>query len=158
MTILALDLATKCGWASLRPDGRVESGEELFDVKSKEGPGMRFVKFRRWLIDIKGCLEVTDIAYEEVIGHGPGQVYAAQIHGGFVAILQAFCESHAIRYKGYSVGTIKKQFTGSGNAKKPDMIKRCRELGFAPATDNEADALAILHVATGRTFSMKEAA
>lgn len=149
--ILALDLATHTGWALLRADGRVESDEERFDIRKGEGPGARWVKFRRWLIEMKTKNEhLSRIVYEKVIGHGPGQVFAAQIHGGFVAHLEAFCEHHVIEYEGFGVSTIKKQFTGAGNAQKVDVIRQCEALGFRPGGHNEADAIALLHVATNR--------
>jgi Holliday junction resolvasome RuvABC endonuclease subunit len=43
------------------------------------------------------------------------------------------------------VGTIKRHIAGKGNADKPAMIAAVKALGFAPADDNEADALALLH-------------
>ena len=42
------------------------------------------------------------------------------------------------------VGTIKKFLTGQGNANKQAIIDAARARGFAPADDNEADAIAIL--------------
>jgi hypothetical protein len=54
---LALDLGTNLGFALLRADGRIESGIERFEAKSKEGPGMRWVHFKRWLVDMKACNE-----------------------------------------------------------------------------------------------------
>ena len=43
------------------------------------------------------------------------------------------------------VGTIKRHITGRGNADKDAVIAAVRALGFDPADDNEADALALLH-------------
>ena len=42
------------------------------------------------------------------------------------------------------VGTIKRFIAGKGNADKDAVIAAVRARGFAPADDNEADALAIL--------------
>ena len=47
-------------------------------------------------------------------------------------------------YQGVPVGTIKRHWAGQGNAPKQAMIEAARARGFAPADDNEADALAIL--------------
>jgi Holliday junction resolvasome RuvABC endonuclease subunit len=49
-----------------------------------------------------------------------------------------------VPYQGAPVGTIKKFLTGQGNANKQAMIDAARKLGFSPADDNEADAIAIL--------------
>ena len=42
------------------------------------------------------------------------------------------------------VGTIKRFITGKGNADKAVVIAAVQAKGFAPADDNEADAIAIL--------------
>lgn len=42
------------------------------------------------------------------------------------------------------VGAIKKHATGKGNANKEQMVEAVRALGFHPADDNEADAIALL--------------
>jgi hypothetical protein len=149
--VLALDLATRTGYALLRADGRVESGEERFEVKEGQGQGVRYVKFRRWLVDMKQAHpDLARIVFEKVMGHGAYQVISAHVYGGLLATLQAFGEHHQIAYDGIGVTTIKKQFAGSGKATKDDMIKQCEALGFRPGGHNEADAIALLHVATGR--------
>jgi Holliday junction resolvasome RuvABC endonuclease subunit len=153
MTTLALDLATTCGFAILREDGRIVSGAQSFAPRTvkgeKERPGARWVKFRAWLVELHQAHQLTAIAYEEVnfIG-GPGGAYAVQVYGGFVAVMQHFCEGFRIPYAPHGVGVIKQAWTGRGNASKDDMVARCRELGFKPIDDNEADAIALLHVAT----------
>ena len=43
------------------------------------------------------------------------------------------------------VGTIKRHVTGKGNADKQAVIAAVKALGFNPADDNEADALALLN-------------
>ena len=43
------------------------------------------------------------------------------------------------------MGTIKRHIAGKGNADKQAVIDAVRRLGFSPADDNEADALALLH-------------
>ena len=65
-----------------------------------------------------------------------------------LAVLSAWCEERAIAYQGVPVGTIKRYATGKGNADKAAMIAAMRARGFAPADDNEADALALLLWAT----------
>ena len=148
--VLALDIATRTGFAMQRADGRVESGSISFAPKRGEGPGARFSRFRAWLIEQKQCAgEIHAIAFEEVVAHGPG-AQAAHVYGGLLAVLLMFAEHHRIECSGTPVGTIKKRFTGAGNATKGDVIDQCRALGFRPADDNEADAIALLHVALDR--------
>ena len=58
--------------------------------------------------------------------------------------LTAWCEAKNLPYQGVPVGTIKRHATGKGNSNKEAMIAAVRGKGFAPADDNDADALALL--------------
>ena len=69
---------------------------------------------------------------------------AAHAYGGFLAHLTAWAEMFKIPYRGVPVGTIKRHVTGRDNADKEAVIAAVREVGFDPADDNEADALALL--------------
>lgn len=141
-TILCLDLGTCTGWAA-DDAGTVSSGTEAFRPGRYEGGGMRFLRFKRWLNDLKGCLSDIDAVYFEEVRRHQG-VDAAHIYGGFLGHLTAWCEHHGIPYQGVPVGTIKKHATGKGNAGKEDVIAAVKRQGFEPCDDNEADALALL--------------
>jgi Holliday junction resolvasome RuvABC endonuclease subunit len=149
-TILALDLAMTTGFAIRRADGRVESGALKFHPRKGEGSGQRWLKFRHWLVETKNCHAIDEVYFEDcVIRSGPGQTQTARVYGGFVATLEAFCEHHQMPYHPVGIGTWKKHFTGAGNAQKDRTIEVCKMLGYKPRDDNEADALGILHYATG---------
>lgn len=105
---------------------------------------MRYLRFKRWLTEVKSTAGgVDEIYFEEVRRHLATD--AAHAYGGFLAVLTSWCEHHEIAYQGVPVGTIKKYATGKGNADKAAMIEAMRARGFAPEDDNEADALALLH-------------
>jgi hypothetical protein len=145
--VLALDLGTTTGWALRARDGGITSGTMTFKPSRFEGGGMRYLRFRYWLGDVTrlgGGLE--RIVFEEVRRHAGTD--AAHIYGGFLAHLAAWCEERRIAYEGVPVGTIKRFATGRGNADKAAMIAAIRARGFAPADDNEADAIALLLWAT----------
>ena len=143
-TILALDLGTQTGWALASRDGSITSGSQSFKPQRFEGGGMRFLRFKRWLTDIKQCNDGIDqVVFEEVRRHVSTD--AAHAYGGFLATLTAWCEHHQIPYQGVPVGTIKKHATGKGNAGKGDVIASVTARGHAPVDDIEADALALLH-------------
>ena len=143
-SILALDLGTQTGWAVRDRDGAVTSGTESFKPQRFEGGGMRYLRFKRWLTEIKqSCDGIDALHFEEVRRHVSTD--AAHAYGGFLATLTAWCEHHQIPYQGVPVGTIKKHATGKGNANKDQMISAARLRGHAPADDNEADAIALLH-------------
>ena len=145
-TILALDLGTQTGWALACRDGSITSGSQSFKPQRFEGGGMRFLRFKRWLADIKQCNDGIDqVVFEEVRRHVG--VDAAHAYGGFMGQLTAWCEHHQIPYQGIPVGTIKKHATGKGNASKDEMVASVRVRGHNPTDDNEADAIALLYLA-----------
>jgi hypothetical protein len=145
-TILALDLGTQTGWALSGRDGSITSCSQSFKPQRFEGGGMRFLRFKRWLTDIKQCNDGIDqVVFEEVRRHVG--VDAAHAYGGFMGQLTAWCEHHQIPYQGIPVGTIKKHATGKGNASKDEVVASVRARGHAPADDNEADAIALLYLA-----------
>ena len=142
-TILALDLGTTTGWALRSSDGTITSGSAGFRPQRFEGGGMRFLRFKRWLAELKDMTGgIHALYFEEVRRHVSTD--AAHAYGGFLATLTAWCEHHQIPYQGVPVGTIKKHATGKGNASKDDVLSAMRALGHAPTDDNEADALALL--------------
>ena len=142
-TILALDLGTTTGWALRDRTGRITSGSQSFKPQRFEGGGMRFLRFKGWLTELKMHADGIDtLVFEEVRRHVSTD--AAHAYGGFLATLTAWCEHHGVPYQGVPVGSIKKHATGKGNADKETVIAAVRAWGFDPADDNEADALALL--------------
>ena len=105
---------------------------------------MRYLRFKRWLTELKAQVEPIDVVYFEEVRRHAG-TDAAHVYGGLLATLTSWCEHHQIAYEGVPVGTIKKHATGKGNAGKEEMIKAMQGKGHPVSDDNEADALAILH-------------
>lgn len=161
-TILALDLGTRTGWAVLPRSGRIASGVTEFrpgrhrgrfydpvlyrerPIKDRAmGAGMAFLRFEKFLADLNRDAGPFDaVVFEEVRAHAG--TLAAQVYGGFLAHLTAWCERKAAPYLGVPVAAIKRHATGKGNAPKEDVIRAVRAQGFLPKDDNEADALALL--------------
>lgn len=145
MKILALDLATKCGWA-VKEDGRkAKHGTATFENRKWDGAGIRFVKFNKFLHDILAEHKPDLVVFEGVRRHRGTD--AAHVYGGFMATLQAVCESNSIPYTAYGVTEVKKFWTGQGYADKNTMVKVARDKGYNPEDDNAADALAVLFFA-----------
>ncbi len=143
-TTLALDLGTTTGWA-LRPrDSAIVHGFVSFRPQRFEGGGMRYLRFRRWLAEIKATAADIDAVYFEEVRRHVG-VDAAHVYGGLMATLTTWCEHHNIPYQGVPIGTIKKHATGKGNAGKDEIIAAMRTRGHPISDDNEADALALLY-------------
>ena len=142
-TLLAIDLGTTVGWALRMGDSTILSGTQTFRPGRFEGGGMRYLRFTDWLVEIAMRAHgIRRLVFEEVRRHAGTD--AAHVYGGFLGTLTAWCEEHEVPYEGVPVGTIKRFATGKGNADKAAMIAAMRARGFAPADDNEADAIALL--------------
>lgn len=142
VTILALDLGTKCGYALRNRDGQIIHGTEAFTPRKSWTPGQRWQRFRSWLSEIVVTHKVNAIVYEDVRRHIGTD--AAHAYGAFLALMELAADSHRITLAPVGVGVIKKHWTGRGNAKKDEMLAEAKRRGFRPETDNDADALAIL--------------
>jgi Holliday junction resolvasome RuvABC endonuclease subunit len=117
---------------------------------------MRYVRFLENLDKLHEAKPIRIVFFEEVRAHKG--VDAAHVYGGLMATLQAWCEKNAIPYEGVPVGAIKKFATGKGNAGKPQMIAAAEDWGYSPASDDEADALALLHLKIGLASAPRGAA
>lgn len=134
--ILALDIATQTGWAtSAGKHGTLDLSEYADDY------GHMFHAFEGWLSDMVMDLAPDILAIERPFTRA----------GGSELLLQGL-NAHAHKV-GYLWGcqrretpptTIKKFATGSGRATKADMIEAVTRWGFDPATDHEADAIALM--------------
>ena len=141
MKILAIDLGNKMGAAAM--DGDAIVSQSVKHKNSKGAAGHQYLHFRYWLSSLGVYWDA--IYYEKVENHKG--VYAAHAYGGYLATLQAFCCEKNIKLVPVPVKTVKKHWTGNGNAGKPLMIAEANRRGFQPVDDNEADALAILDYA-----------
>jgi len=146
LKLLALDLGSHCGWATFF-DGIRHSGVETFDLRRGESPGMRFLRFHRWLVD----LPKPELCLFEQAHHRGG--FSTAVALGFQAHLLSWCAQNGIEHQPIHTATLKKWLTGHGHAGKPDMIAGVCRRGFHLAgphdpcsglDDNEADALALL--------------
>jgi len=135
--ILALDLATKTGWAHI--DG--PSGVQSFALSRGESRGMLFLKFRGWLERIYRDAPFDVVVYEQPHLRGG---HATEVLAGMVGILQAWAAEHGVETAMRHSREIKTHATGNGNANKDAMIAAAKERGWSPEDDNEADALWLL--------------
>lgn len=139
--LLALDLGTTTGYRIGNAAANM-SGTANFKPSRFESAGMRFVKFRAWLGQMRAAYpDIDHVTFEEVRRHAGTD--AAHIYGGLMAHLMEWCHASGINYDAIPVGTIKKHWTGKGNANKDQMMAASVERGLSPADDNEADAQAL---------------
>lgn len=144
---LALDLGTTTGFC-IGHRGATVSGHVNFKPARFDGGGMRYIKFRAWLNELRGAYPIDVVYFEEVRRHAGTD--AAHVYGGLMATLTAWCEENGVPYEGVPVGEIKRSWTGKGNAPKEAMIAEAVRRGYAPADDNEADAIALWHCRAGQ--------
>lgn len=142
MRILALDIATKTGWA-MGDNDVPAAGGILVTAKGKmsaENDARRYHEFATFLSTF---LCVDAIAWEQVRRHVGTQ--AAHVYGGLLAIAKAHAYKCMLAMLPVGVGEIKKFATGKGNAKKEDVIDAMskRYPSIEIVDDNHADALAL---------------
>ena len=144
MNILALDLATRTGWA-LYENSRIESGVQVFDVKRGESPGMRYVRFNRWMNTMLD--KPLDLVVFEQSHHRGGA--ATEVAAGFATRVLEWCAEKNIEHCSYHTATIKKHACGKGNADKDAMVAAAavKWPSIELIDDNHADALWILDLA-----------
>jgi crossover junction endodeoxyribonuclease RuvC len=144
INILALDPGLSLGWASLC-NGRIESGTHLFNLGRGDSAGMRFLRFRSWLVDMLTMTKPTLVTFERAHLRGG---FATDLLVGMTSRIQEECASRGIECEAVHSATLKKFATGSGRGDKGGMMKHASiRFGRNVADDNEADALCLLDLA-----------
>jgi len=140
MKILALDCATKTGWAICDNNGEIiESGVQDFTKRRGESNGILFLKFRKWLSDLIVQSKVKVVAYERAHFRGGA---ATELCVGLQTRVQEIAADNNVELLPAHTTEIKKHATGKGNADKAEMIVKAKEiLKRDPIDDNEADAV-----------------
>ena len=135
-TVVGLDIASVTGWC--RYDGvRFETG--VIDCTPKNNSEPEGCRFRRFAEQLPQVLEgVGCVIIERTYSRGKR---TAEILNGLTAVALVQCEARGLEYAFVDATTLKKFATGSGRAKKPDMVAAAeRELARSDLTDDEADA------------------
>jgi len=146
--LLSLDLATRTGWAF----GDTEAGDPVSGVFKAQNAGVELGpflhSFGHWLRSTIAERQIEIAVLEEPIMPG-GMMQMATLLKlyGLIGIAETVCHSLQVPCRQLAAGTWKKAFCGRagfGKSAKPyPPLVRCRELGWAPADDNEADALGL---------------
>ncbi|WP_294203030.1 hypothetical protein [uncultured Chryseobacterium sp.] len=141
MNILALDIATKTGWAC-----DTASGTWDFKTKRGESAGMVHIRFKARLKEFLSLEKIDIVVYEQPSGRNKAPIiFAAKM----IAHLEEYCLENKIQVANYPAKEIKKFWTGNGNAGKPAMIAEAQSRfpDLEIIDDNHADALALLALA-----------
>lgn len=151
LRVLALDCASKTGWAVGERDAAaqrrlIDSGVQEFDLRRGESAGLRFLRFRAWLRELRSVAGPFNLVIFEQAHHRGGA--ATELCVGMTTRAQEFAAEMGAEHASLHTATLKKATTGRGNAEKSDMIQAAQEVwGRRPADDNEADALCLLKYA-----------
>lgn len=173
MKILAIDLATRTGWASAWPGGQSSGVLELKPASAIAGkaavppklakrdgrvlrPGRppilaveaepeaaRFGKLLAWLYASATRMDV--IVSEAPLKHHKG-ARAAEIALGLAGVLRAFAHWQRVRHVEIDPYDLQRFALGKkADTKQDEMLHEARRrLGYAGTDDNEADALHLL--------------
>ena len=137
--ILALDIATKTGWAT-----NTSSGTWELKPNRGESEGMRVVRFKAKVKEIITLEGIDLVVYERPAGMHKSSIMVAS---EMVGVLKDLCEELKIDYAAYSASEIKKFATGKGNANKEAMVSAAvNHFSIPIMDDNHADALWLLEM------------
>lgn len=167
--ILALDIATRFGWAFAEPQavaawpigllaarGPIEGvsygSETCGETGGPRGP--KFLKFARWLDLVVTSLRPGVVAVEGAIHHRT--IEGMLLLGGLIGQVEMICYAREVALlPPASPATVKKHFAGSGSAQKPQIMAACDRRGWAPQDADAADALAVLDWGVHRWHARK---
>lgn len=141
-TVLFLDLALHTGWAcddphdAARPMTGIATLPEPVDGRC----GHTLSIFEAWCVAMVERVQPVRVAYEAPVLLPRESNFVLIALAGVVEMV---CHRHGIPYRKLYNATIKKAFTGSGKAKKIDIIVECERRGWVVGCDdNRADAAA----------------
>jgi Holliday junction resolvasome RuvABC endonuclease subunit len=155
--LLALDIATKTGWcygrvplrgataieAASSPPARPESGV-LRVMTEAGGVGHFLAEFHFRLTRLLYDKRPAGLIIEAPLMPKMTSYETVRKLMSMAGIAEMLADQRGIRWRAVAQpASVKKHWTGKGNAKKDDMIAACRQRGWWVADDNEADALAI---------------
>ena len=141
MRILALDLATRTGWAH----SSGASGVQDFSPRRGDSPGMRWIEFRAWLCRLLDSAPTDVMVYEQAHHRGGAATHVAH---SLIAAVETVAAERGIEVTNRHTSKIKRHALGKGSGSKDEVVEAARGRGWNPADDNEADALWLLDLAT----------
>ena len=144
MKIAALDLSSHTGYAFGEHHEHPRYG--TFDLPKTQDDVGRFVAaFDEWLNALIDVEHPELLAFEAplMLGGGQTSITTTRKLMGLASHVEFVCYRRGIICREGNVSKIKKFWTGSGRAKKPEMIAAARKWGYRVRDDNQADALAL---------------
>ena len=140
MKILALDISLNTGWACGDADNIV-FGTRTFHSHSHD-LAVLGRRFRAWICDMIREHQPNAIVIEQ--GFYKNGKPTTMLLWGMIWEAHRAAELRNIPRQEYSPRTLKKFITGSGNAKKPEVVEAIKNRGHNVKNDHEADAISLL--------------
>lgn len=140
--ILALDLATALGWAVNPPGEQPAFGTEVLPSTGKE-VGPFIAAYDRWLRDTLELQKPALVIYEQPSLFAKTNPDTVIKLNGLATHTEWLCFRKGFAVRSANPSQLKKFFTGSGRAKKPEMVAEARRRGWKVVDDNQADACAV---------------
>lgn len=179
--ILALDLATVLGWAWASKDAVHTWPRTMLEAQAfKPGAGGLFrsgahrlaepgssdgivgAAYREWLEQHLRFFQPTWIVFEAPLpptgSIARRSLRTARRLMGLAFLTDVIAHEAGLEAREVHISTVKRHFTGHGNAKKPAMIAACHARGIDVKSPDEADAVAVLDVSIAFLVQHREEA
>lgn len=140
--ILAFDLATQTGYCYGAHDECPSLGHFRLP-KTGEDVGAFLDAGERSLDDLMQVVKPTIVCFEAPILPPTTAIRTVRKLHGLAGMLELVCHRRKVECVEVSVTAVKKVLTGSGAAKKEQMVEAARAMGFDPRVEDEADALGV---------------
>lgn len=137
MSILALDVGTRTGWAT-HIDGQY-SGQESFPVYNAESSGLLSLRYREWLQEMKrllGSIDFICFTQSEPINQGDERRIKSIMN-----TLEKFADKYEIRLIRNQSGFYSTFQLENSKKDKYLFVKAARAKGWSPGTYREARAV-----------------
>lgn len=157
MRLLCLDLATNTGYAcGSLAEGVIESGSYRLP-KTEDDVGLYLAYFRKWLESSVRRLEPREIIFEMPVLPPLGKTTLITLRKlyGLCGLTELVAQDLSLSCAEANVSDVCSHFLGRGYPRASDPRKRatvakCRERGWTPRDEDNADALALLDFALAK--------
>lgn len=154
MIIMALDLSTHTGWTHDGPDGRAPfmGTKHLPSIDGNDKDGYDYGTcadtFFDWLWEKIDVVKPDLIGYEAPLPQRVDRMqnskeWIVRMQYGLAWTVEQVCRRRSIACHERNIKAVKNFWTKDPNASKWAMIQRCRQLGWTPGDDNQADSAAL---------------
>lgn len=148
--VLALDIATTVGFAVDGPEEWKPLTGAVRFAASGDDYGRAYAGLDQWLFEFIGLHRPDVLAFEAplIVGGRTGTTRRTNAHTvrllfGLAAVAEMVGSRAGLPVYECHIQTVRRHFVGNGRAQKPEVMARCRALGWEVATNDAADAAAI---------------